>query len=415
MTTLPPQYIQPPEERLESLKITPSSSIPIIDVSNWDDPRVQDSIFEAATQLGFFQIISHGIPNQVLGKVIDAAHAFYSLPNDERRVYWKGNSPSATVFYTTASMRSSLFKMKQKTELKQLKTKISHSEKEIKEKKKLLMSKREEAVSVENELNARKKDVDNVKLALESLPYEEGQMEALEKDRDSEMGIVKKLKDEIRNHSAHLSNVQFSSVTVILPKTLTGTKGGGDLLLRQLHELAEAESKLELHQKTLAEIEVKIKELMHLYKQFVDQRKQLELKMYDLSLFQGRAEQNEHHKLGELVKRIEQDLDEAKVAAEEKQILYDKCLSTVSELEKSIKEHDNSREKRLKDLEKKVKTTKAKMQSASKDLKGHEHEREKLVLEREVVIQEHVSLESQLATLKAQIDSLGIEVEEQKT
>ncbi|CAN1267092.1 Structural maintenance of chromosomes protein 2-2 [Linum perenne] len=440
------------------------------------------------------------------------------------------------------------------TELKQLKTKISHSEKELKEKKKLLMSKREEAVSVENELNARKKDVDNVKLALESLPYEEGQMEAVEKDRDSEMGIVKKLKDEIRNHSAHLSNVQFSyrdpaknfdrnkvkgvvaklikvkdrstmtalevtaggklfnvvvdsentgkqllqhgelrrRVTIIplnkiqayrvAPRVqqaaaklvgkenaelalslvgydaevknameyvfgstfvckstdaakevrtpsvtlegdifqpsglLTGgsRRGGGDLL-RQLHELAEAESKLELHQKTLAEIEVKIKELMPLYKQFVDQRKQLELKMYDLSLFQGRAEQNEHHKLGELVKKIEQDLDEAKAAAEEKQSLYDKCLSTVSELEKSIKEHDNSREKRLKDLEKKVKTTKAKMQSASKDLKGHEHEREKLVLEREAVIKEHASLESQLTTLKAQIDSLGIEVEEQKT
>ncbi|CAN1145259.1 Feruloyl CoA ortho-hydroxylase F6H1-3 [Linum perenne] len=102
LTTLPPQYIQPLEERLESLKITPSSSIPIIDVSNWDDPQVQDSIFQAATQLGFFQIINHGIPNQVLDKVIDSAHAFYSLPNDERRVYWKGNSPSATVFYTTS-------------------------------------------------------------------------------------------------------------------------------------------------------------------------------------------------------------------------------------------------------------------------------------------------------------------------
>ncbi|CAN0891551.1 Structural maintenance of chromosomes protein 2-1 [Linum grandiflorum] len=96
------------------------------------------------------------------------------------------------------------------TELKQLKTKISHGEKELKEKRKLLMSKREEAVSVENELKARKKDVENVKLALDSLPYKEGQMEALEKDRDSEMGIIKKLKDDIRNHSGQLSNVQFS-------------------------------------------------------------------------------------------------------------------------------------------------------------------------------------------------------------
>lgn len=59
--------------------------------------------------------------------------------------------------------------------------KISHCEKELKEKTHQLMSKRQEAVSVENELNARRKDVENVKLALESVPYKEGQMEALEK------------------------------------------------------------------------------------------------------------------------------------------------------------------------------------------------------------------------------------------
>lgn len=44
-------------------------------------------------------------------------------------------------------------------------------------------------------------------------------------------------------------------------------------------------------------------------------------------------------------------------------------MNKVSFLEKSIKEHDNSREGRLKDLEKKIKETKAQLQSASKDLK----------------------------------------------
>ncbi|CAL5359385.1 unnamed protein product [Camellia sinensis] len=76
--------------------------------------------------------------------------------------------------------------------------------KELKEKANQLLSKREEAVVVENELDARTKDVENVKLALESLLYEEG--------------------------------------------------GGGDLL-RQLHALAEVESKLSIHQKRLSEIE----------------------------------------------------------------------------------------------------------------------------------------------------------------
>lgn len=76
-------------------------------------------------------------------------------------------------------------------------------------------------------------------------------------------------------------------------------------------------------------------------------------------------------KLGELVKKMEQELAENKSAAKEKQLLYEDCVNKVSLLEKSIKDHDNNREGRLKELEKKIKAAKAQMQSASKDLKVH--------------------------------------------
>ncbi|XP_059624894.1 structural maintenance of chromosomes protein 2-1 [Cornus florida] len=446
------------------------------------------------------------------------------------------------------------------TELKQLKTKISHSEKELKEKKHQLLSKREEAAAVENELNVRRKDVEVVKMALESLSYEEGQMEALQKDRVAELEIVQKLKDETRILSAQLANVEFTyrdpvknfdrsrvkgvvaklfevrdsstmtalevaaggklfniivdtentgkqllqngdlrrRVTIIplnkiqshpVPQrvqnaaarlvgegnaevalslvgydkelksameyvfgstfvcktsdaarevafsreistpsvTLEGDifqpsglltggsrKGGGDLL-RQLYSLAKAESELSIHQKRLSEIEAKIAELFPLQKKFKDFKAQLELKLYDLSLFQSRAEQNEHHKLDELVKKIEQELLEAKSAAKEKQLLYEKCVDTVSLLEKSIHDHANNRDRRLKDLEKNIKAVKAQMQSASKELKGHENRREKLIMEMEAVKEEHASLESQLISLRNQINTLTLEVDEHKT
>lgn len=67
------------------------------------------------------------------------------------------------------------------TALKQLQTKTSHSEKELKEKRELLTSKCEEAASVENELSLRKEELENLKTTLASITYEEGQMEALEK------------------------------------------------------------------------------------------------------------------------------------------------------------------------------------------------------------------------------------------
>lgn len=41
------------------------------------------------------------------------------------------------------------------------------------------MSKRDEAVEVENELNSRRNDVKKVKIELQSLPHKEGQMETL--------------------------------------------------------------------------------------------------------------------------------------------------------------------------------------------------------------------------------------------
>lgn len=65
--------------------------------------------------------------------------------------------------------------------MQQLKTKIGHCEKELKERKSQLMSKQDEAVEVQNELGTRKSDVERVKKALESIPIQEGQMEALEK------------------------------------------------------------------------------------------------------------------------------------------------------------------------------------------------------------------------------------------
>ncbi|OIT36598.1 PREDICTED: structural maintenance of chromosomes protein 2-1-like [Nicotiana attenuata] len=196
---------------------------------------------------------------------------------------------------------------------------------------------------------------------------------------------------------------------------LTGgsRRGGGDLL-RQLHALAEAESKLSFHQKRLSEIDAKINQLLPLQRKFKDLKAQLELASYDLSLAQSRAEQNEHHKLGELVKKLEQELGEAKSAVEEKRLVYESCLANVSYLEKSIHDHAGNRASRLKDLEKKVKTIKNQMQSALKDLKGHDNERERLVMEMEAVKQEHASLESQLVSLNKQIDDLASEVDSQK-
>lgn len=102
LKSIPELYINPPEERLDQTQVVTKKSIPTIDVSKWDDPEIADSICKAAAQFGFFQIINHGIPIEVLENVKEAAHEFFELPVEERRKYLKENSPSPTVELMTS-------------------------------------------------------------------------------------------------------------------------------------------------------------------------------------------------------------------------------------------------------------------------------------------------------------------------
>lgn len=98
---VPSQYIQPLEERLDTSKIEPEASIPIIDFSEWDHPDVAQAIFEASKRWGFFQIVNHGVPSKVLTDLEAAVHRFFNLPTEEKRNYLK-DSPAESVRLATS-------------------------------------------------------------------------------------------------------------------------------------------------------------------------------------------------------------------------------------------------------------------------------------------------------------------------
>ncbi|KAK3014766.1 hypothetical protein RJ639_007951 [Escallonia herrerae] len=102
LESLPEQYIQPPEERMDTSIIVPEESIPVIDMSHWHDPKVADLICDAAEKWGFFQIVNHGVPTEVLKDVKDASHRFFNLPAEEKRKLLKENSPTNNVRFGTS-------------------------------------------------------------------------------------------------------------------------------------------------------------------------------------------------------------------------------------------------------------------------------------------------------------------------
>ncbi|KAI3753923.1 hypothetical protein L2E82_25988 [Cichorium intybus] len=99
LKALPDQYIQPPQERFDrTTNEEPNKdSIPVINMSNWDDPDVAKAICDAACKWGFFQIVNHGVPIRVLEDVKDATHKFYALPAEEKQKYSKEWSVSNNV------------------------------------------------------------------------------------------------------------------------------------------------------------------------------------------------------------------------------------------------------------------------------------------------------------------------------
>ncbi|KAJ6713473.1 OXIDOREDUCTASE 2OG-FE II OXYGENASE FAMILY PROTEIN [Salix purpurea] len=102
LDSLPEQYIQPLEERMCDTKTMSQESVPLIDISKWDDPEVAEAICEAAEKWGFFQIINHGVPIEVLENVKEATHLFFGLSAEEKRKYLKEFSPSKNVRFGTS-------------------------------------------------------------------------------------------------------------------------------------------------------------------------------------------------------------------------------------------------------------------------------------------------------------------------
>ncbi|CAA3013928.1 feruloyl ortho-hydroxylase 1 [Olea europaea subsp. europaea] len=102
---VPKRYVQPPQERIDKLDAF-SQVLSPIDLSKLDQPaehdQVAETIIRAAETLGFFQVVNHGVPVELLEALKDAAHKFFAQPPKKKAVYLKAVSPSPLIKYGTS-------------------------------------------------------------------------------------------------------------------------------------------------------------------------------------------------------------------------------------------------------------------------------------------------------------------------
>ncbi|CAH1429788.1 unnamed protein product [Lactuca virosa] len=94
VTQVPHKYILPPQERPVSLVVNDCIHLPVIDftqLQGMDRSRVLKVLSKACREFGFFQVVNHGIADEVIGKMIDVSKRFFELPFEERQRYMSNN------------------------------------------------------------------------------------------------------------------------------------------------------------------------------------------------------------------------------------------------------------------------------------------------------------------------------------
>ncbi|KAK0582468.1 hypothetical protein LWI29_025966 [Acer saccharum] len=84
MSEIDPAFIQAPEYR-PKLKVIETDEIPVIDLSNYTKEVVLE-IGEACKTWGFFHVINHGVPLELLSRIKKTSKEFFDLPLEEKKL-----------------------------------------------------------------------------------------------------------------------------------------------------------------------------------------------------------------------------------------------------------------------------------------------------------------------------------------
>ncbi|KAM3232203.1 hyoscyamine 6-dioxygenase [Capsicum annuum] len=85
VNTVPERYVVPSEKRL-NINVPIGKDIPVIDFSLPSEKIVED-IIKASQEYGVFQVINHGVSQELIADVLKVCEEFYKLPMEELEKY----------------------------------------------------------------------------------------------------------------------------------------------------------------------------------------------------------------------------------------------------------------------------------------------------------------------------------------
>ncbi|KAJ4976739.1 hypothetical protein NE237_001845 [Protea cynaroides] len=90
ISKVPDEFVQPSYARINKLEMKRHHIPPPIDLYQLDGPnhdQIVEVLTEAAENVGFFQVVNHGVPTQLLERLKDTAHQFFNQPTEKKVIY----------------------------------------------------------------------------------------------------------------------------------------------------------------------------------------------------------------------------------------------------------------------------------------------------------------------------------------
>ncbi|KAK9993377.1 hypothetical protein SO802_023080 [Lithocarpus litseifolius] len=100
--SLPESYILPPEKRPEKLTVPLANNIPVIDLGGHDQTDLIQQILEACQEFGFFQVINHGVPSNLMDEAMSVFKEFHALSAKDKAIETSKDPNKSCYIYTSS-------------------------------------------------------------------------------------------------------------------------------------------------------------------------------------------------------------------------------------------------------------------------------------------------------------------------
>ncbi|XP_054803849.1 hyoscyamine 6-dioxygenase-like [Prosopis cineraria] len=101
---VPEDYIYPPEKRPGNIHVPKGEGIPVIDLTEAEkgDPAlVIQKILKAAQEFGFFQVVNHGVSENLMDETLSVVREFFQMPDEAKQHLYTEDFSNKCIYFTS--------------------------------------------------------------------------------------------------------------------------------------------------------------------------------------------------------------------------------------------------------------------------------------------------------------------------